>query len=152
MLIMTSSGDPLMTRDDDPQDFDLADPRLAMAGGPRRLRDDPLLRLLGINWLIGAGVAAALALVVLITDTAHLRTLMLASSEPWIPILLLFFGFMVTMCSVAMGAAIMFLPKDDDDDEPKGGMKLEVLKLPHFGPALAPVRAGASNPRRRPLV
>ncbi|MDK9696216.1 MAG: hypothetical protein OEL76_07490 [Siculibacillus sp.] len=141
-----------MTKEHDEQDFDLADPRLAIAGGPRRLRDDPLLRLLGINWLIGAGVAAALAIVVLITDTAHLRSLMMSSSEPWIPMLLLFFGFMVTMCSVAMGAAVMFLPKDDDDDEPKGGMKLEVLKLPQLRPALAPVRAGATNPRRRPLA
>ena len=141
-----------MTAEDDRQDFDLSDPRLAVADGPRRLRDDPLLRLLGINWLIGACVAAALAAVVLITDTAHLRTLMMSSSEPWIPILLLFFGFMVTMCSVAMGAAVMFLPKDDDDDEPKGGMKLEVLKLPHLRPALAPVRVGASGARRRPFA
>lgn len=141
-----------MTADEDRRDFDPLDPRLEMAGGPRRLRDDPLLRLLGINWLIGAAVAAALAAVVLITDTARLRTLMFASGEPWIPMLLLFFGFMITMCSVAMGSAIMFLPKDDDDDEPKGGMKLEVLKLPQLTPALAPVRAGGSNPRRRPLA
>ncbi len=137
-----------MTADDDRQDLDLFDPRLATAGGSRRLRDDPLLRLLGINWLIGAVVAAALAVVVLITDTAHLRTLAMSSSEPWIPILLLFFGFMITMCSVAMGAAIMFLPEDDDDDEPKGGMKLEVLKLPELRPALIPVRAGAAAPNR----
>lgn len=140
-----------MTRDDEQRDFDPSDPNLAFAGGsPRRLRDDPLLRLLGVNWLIGAVVAAALAAVVLITDTAHLRSLMFASREPWIPILLLFFGFMVTMCSVAMGAAIMFLPSDDDDDEPKGGMKLEVLKLPEMRPAMVPARAGPSRgaPRR----
>jgi hypothetical protein len=151
MLIVSTSGEPVMTGGDDRQEFDPFDPGLATAGGPRRLRDEPLLRLLAINWLIGAGVAAALAAVVLITDTAHLRTLMMSSSEPWIPILLLFFGFIVTMSSVAMGAAIMFLPKDDDDDEPKGGMKLEVLKLPQFGPALAPVRAGASPSRHRAL-
>ena len=139
-----------MTKDERYDDFDPADPRLATAEGPRRLRDDPLLRLLGINWLIGAAVAAALAAVVLITDTARLRTLMFASGEPWIPILLLFFGFMVTMCSVAMGAAIMFLPSDDDDDEPKGGMKLEVLKLPELRPAMVPVRAAPNRrlPRR----
>lgn len=141
-----------MTSEPDERDFDPSDPRLAMAGGgPRRLRDDPLLRLLGINWLIGAAVAAALAAVVLITDTARLRTLMFASGEPWIPMLLLFFGFMITMCSVAMGTAIMFLPSDDDDDEPKGGMKLEVLKLPSLAPmpAPVPVRAGPSRRHRR---
>jgi len=137
-----------MARDDEQQNFDPSDPRLAFAGGgPRRLRDDPLLRLLGINWLIGAAVAAALAAVVLITDTARLRTLMMASDQPWIPMLLLFFGFMITMCSVAMGTAIMFLPTDDDD-EPKGGMKLEVLKLPELRPAVVPARAGPT--RRRP--
>ena len=138
----------MMTGDDDTVDIDPFDPRLATAAGPRRLRDDPLLRLLGVNWLIGAAVAAALAVVVLITDTAHLRSLMMASSEPWIPMLLLFFGFMITMCSVAMGAAIMFLPKDDDDDEPKGGMRLEVLKLPDLRPAPVPVRVAAGSPAR----
>lgn len=139
-----------MTSDRDDRDFDPADPRLATAEGPGRLRDDPLLRLLGINWLIGAAVAAALATVVLITDTARLRTLMFASGEPWIPMLLLFFGFMITMCSVAMGTAIMFLPSDDDDDEPKGGMKLEVLKLPELRPAPVPVRVAAGPSRRGP--
>lgn len=139
-----------MTRDHDDRDFEPSDPNLAFAGGgPRRLRDDPLLRLLGINWLIGAAVAAALAAVVLITDTARLRTLMFASGEPWIPMLLLFFGFMITMCSVAMGTAIMFLPTDDDDDEPKGGMRLEVLKLPELRPAPIPVRPGPT--RHRPM-
>ena len=129
-------------------DFDPNHPDLATVGGPRRLRDDPLLRLLAVNWLIGAGVAAALAAVVLITDTARLRTLMFASGEPWIGMILLVFGFMVTMCSVAMGTAVMMLPsKDDDDDGPGGGSKLEVLKLPNFAPSLraAPVRIPAAG-------
>ncbi len=141
-----------MTKDDELRDIDPSDPRLALAGGPRRLRDDPLLRLLGVNWLIGAAVAVALVSVVLITDTAHLRSLMLASGEPWIPVLMLFFGFTVTMCSVAMGTAIMFLSKDDDDDEPKGGMKVEVLELPRMTPAMVPVRvpSRAQPSHRRP--
>lgn len=129
------------------REFDPSHPDLATAGGPRRLRDEPLLRLLAINWLIGAGVAAALAAVVLITDTAHLRTLMFASNEPWIGLILLFFGFMVTMCSVAMGTAIMMLPNDDDDG-PGGGSKLEVLKLPQIAPPMAPAPVRASGARR----
>lgn len=96
----------------------------------RRRATDPLLRLLAINAAIGAGVAAMLTVLVIVTDTAHLRTLILTSDEPWIPVLLLLFGFLVTMCSVAMGAAIMTLPRDDDDDPPSGTRE----------PALARVR------------
>ena len=132
-------------------DIDPSQPDLVTAGGPRRLRDEPLLRLLAVNWLIGAAVAAALAAIVLITDTARLRTLMLASSEPWIGIVLLFFGFMVTMCSVAMGTAIMMLPKDDDDDGP-GGPKLPAIDLPEIASRMKPVpvrvAAGGRHLRR----
>ena len=101
----------------------------------RTKRMDPLLRVLGINLAIGAGVAVLLATVVLATDTAHLRTLIFSSSEPWIPALLLVFGFVVTMGSVAMGTAIMLLPSDDDDDEPPRGTRAPTLS------ALARVRA-----------
>ena len=38
-----------MTKDERFDEFDPADPRLATAAGPRRLRDDPLLR----QWLLG---------------------------------------------------------------------------------------------------
>jgi len=137
-------SDDRRTRDFDPRHLDLAP-----AGGPRRLRDEPLLRLLAVNWLIGAGVAAALAAVVLITDTAHLRTLMFASNEPWIALILLVFGFMVTMCSVAMGTAIMMLPHDDDDDK-HGGSPLEVLRLPEIAPPMTPAPVRVTPTRRRP--
>ncbi len=140
-----------MREDRRESDFDPADPDFATAGGPRRLRDEPLLRLLAVNGLIGAVVAGALAAVVLITDTAHLRTLIFSSREPWIGIVLLFFGFVVTMGSVAMGTAVMLLPKDDDDDGPGGGSKLEVLKLPQMTPPMtpAPVRVTAGSRRSR---
>jgi len=129
-------------------DFDPDRPDLAFAGGPTPLGKDPLLRLLAVNWLIGAAVAAALVAFVLITDTARLRTLMFASGEPWIPLLLLFFGFLITMCSVAMATAVMLLPeKDDDDHGPGGGTPLEVLKLP-FPPRLQPVPIRVETPRR----
>ena len=134
---------------DDDRDFDPNRPTLATAGGPRRLRDEPLLRLLAVNWLIGAAVALALCAVVLITDTARLRSLMLSSNEPWIGFVLLVFGFMVTMCSVAMATAVMTLPKDDDDDGPGGGSKLEVLRLPALTPPLTPAPVRVTPSRRR---
>jgi hypothetical protein len=130
------------------QDFDPDRPDLAFAGGPRPLGHDPLLRLLAVNWLIGAAVAVALVAFVLVTDTARLRTLMFASREPWIPLMLLFFGFLVTMCSVAMATAVMLLPeKDDDDQGPGGGTPLEVLSLP-FPPRMQPVPIRVEAPRR----
>ncbi len=131
-------------------DFDPDRPGLAFAGGPKGLKNDPLLRLLAVNWLIGAGVAAALVALVLITDTARLRTLMFASSEPWIPMMLLFFGFMVTMCSVAMATAVMLLPSDDDDDGSGGGTGLEALSLPMFRPQMEPIPVRVETPRQHP--
>ncbi len=128
-------------------DFDPDRPDLAFAGGSPS-GPSPLLRLLFVNWLIGAAVAVVLFAAVMITDTAHLRTLIMSSSEPWIPMLLLFIGFLITMCSVAMGTAVMLLPSDDDDDRGSGGgTPLEVLRLPKIGRALAPapVRAEASH-------
>lgn len=142
-----------MMRPDERHDYDPADPDPLTAGGPRRLRDDRLLHLLAVNWLIGAAVAVALTAVVLITDTAHLRSLAMASSEPWIPMLLLFLGFLITMSSVAMAAAVMMLPKDDDDDRPGGGTKLEVLTprrpLMRFPLTPVPVRAPSRPTPRR---
>lgn len=70
---------------------------------------DPLFRLLAWNWLAGAVIAVLLAGAVLAFDVAHLRSLIAGSSEPVVPVLLLVFGFLITMCSVTMGTAIMGL-------------------------------------------
>jgi hypothetical protein len=132
--------------------YDPAAPRPVLAGGPGPLHRQPLIRLLLVNWLIGAGVALVLVTVVLITDTARLRSLMFASSDPWVPMLLLFFGFFVTMCSVAMGTAIMMLPGDDDDG-PGGGTRAVVTPAPEPVPirvAARPLgRRGARDGSRR---
>ncbi len=133
-------------------DFDPDRPDLALAGGPRPDGPSPLLRLLAWNWLLGVVVATILFAAVMITDTAHLRTLIFASSEPWIPLILLYVGFLITMCSVTMGTAVMLLPEKDDDDGPGGGSPLEVLKLPELGRRLrpAPVRIEVPHRDRRP--
>ncbi|WP_306030261.1 hypothetical protein [Stappia sp. MMSF_3263] len=86
---------------------------------PERLRGiawllaSPFFRLLAINWLIGAFVAVLVLGGLLWFDTGHLRSLMLASEQPWLPALVLLFGLMITLCSAAMGAAIMALPSGD---------------------------------------
>ncbi|MBT9292559.1 hypothetical protein [Prosthecodimorpha staleyi] len=102
----------------------------------RRSRPDPLLSLLAWNWLAGAVIALVLAAAVLATDVAHLRTLILNSDEPWIAVLLLVFGFLVTMCSVTMGTAIMALGRDPEaGSRPRGGVP---ALLGRFAPARAP--------------
>jgi hypothetical protein len=129
-------------RDEEASGFDPARPRPRLAGGPEPLGRQPLIRLLAINWLIGAGVAVLLVATVLITDTARLRSLMFASGEPWIPLMLLFFGFLVTMSSVAMATAVMMLPSGDDDQD-GGGAGATVAP-----PAPVPLRVPVGRPRR----
>jgi len=86
---------------------------------PRSTRD-PLLRLLAINCLGGMAVAVLMVGGLLWTDTAHLWTLISTTQDPIIPIVLLAFGLMLTLGSVAMGTAIMALPYEDDKEPPTG--------------------------------
>jgi hypothetical protein len=83
---------------------------------------DPLLRLLAWNALGGVVVACLLTAFVLVADIGQLRTLIVTSDDPAVPLLLLVFGFMVTMCSVMMGSAVMALGNENRDDwhEPRG--------------------------------
>ncbi|NRG19034.1 hypothetical protein HPQ64_15180 [Rhizobiales bacterium] len=86
---------------------------MALAG-IRRLLREPLLRLLAINWAIGAFVAGLVTSGLLLLDTSGLRTLVLNSDNPAIPVAVLFCGLLITLTSAAMGAAIMLLPAKDD--------------------------------------
>lgn len=114
----------------------------------RRNRPDPLLSLLAWNGVAGAVIALVLAGAVLATDVAHLRTLILNSDEPWIPVLLLVFGFLVTMCSVTMGTAIMALGRDPEaGSRPRGGAP---AVLGRFAPARAAAARGLGGGAARP--
>ena len=115
---------------------------------------NPLFRLLMWNWLAGAAAALVLIGGLIATDAMRIRHLIFASDNPVVPLAMLTIGFLITMCSVAMGTAVMLLPSDEDDDGkgPGGGSPLEVLRMPKLGPSLAPapVRAEASHrPVRR---
>ena len=103
----------------------------------------PFFRLLAINWLIGAFAAVLVLCGLLWLDTGGLRSLILNSPEPWLPILVLLFGLMVTLCSAAMGAAVMALPSSDDEDRGKG-QRLRAAPHALFGgePVPAVARAG----------
>ena len=73
-------------------------------------------------------------------------TLIFASEDPVLPIVMLAFGFVITLGSTAMGWAIMSLPYDND---PKSGHRKE--RAPEEGPIagqLRPVRVTASAATR----
>lgn len=82
---------------------------------PTSLRRDPLMMLLAWNGLAGAVVAVLLTAAVLALDIASLRSLIARSEEPVVPLVLLVFGFLVTLCSVAMGSAVMGLGRDEEE-------------------------------------
>jgi len=93
-----------------------------MTGYARALRDLlrlPLFRLLAVNLAIGV-CAAVLMLGGLLALNPHgLRDLIMADRAPLVAAGLLLFGLVVTFGSVAMGAAIMAIGRDDG----RGGKK-----------------------------
>lgn len=92
----------------------LVPPERRQEKGVKGVLRDPLMKLLAINWLIGFLATVIVFLGLLITNAAGLQDLIFGSDEPLIPMALLFFGLLITICSVAMGVAIMMVPRDDD--------------------------------------
>lgn len=107
---------------------------------------NPLIRLLAVNWLIGLGITLLVIAGLFFTDAGGLWTLIARSEDPVVPIAMLFFGFLITLCSAAMGTAIMGLPETD----PEGGSGRR-LRFSTGGLAKpVPVRVMAKgNARRR---
>lgn len=93
-----------------------------------RLPRDPLYRLLLIN--LAAGLAAATLLFggILLLNPGHLRELILADQSPAIALMLLLFGFVITLGSAAMGTAVMMIGKRRTP--PSGGKRLPLEPLP----------------------
>lgn len=107
-------------------------------------QNNPLFRLLIWNWLAGAAAAVILIGGLLATDAMRIRHLIFASDNPVVPLAMLTIGFLVTLCSVAMGSAVMALT-DDKAPEDRG------LRAPVTGmePSPVPVRV-VSRVRRQP--
>lgn len=117
--------------------------RHGYASGVRQVLKNPLLRLMAINWVIGAFTAALITTGLLALDTAGLRTLLSHAEDPFVPLALLFGGLLVTFSSVAMGTAIMALPTS----EPRGGGKNKADGV--YSATLIPARARAQVRRQR---
>ncbi|WP_114010316.1 hypothetical protein [Cohaesibacter intestini] len=94
---------------------DLVPPERRQEKGIKGIFRDPLMRLLAINWVIGLFATIIVFVGLILTNAAGLQDLIFGSDEPLIPMALLFFGLLITICSVAMGMAVMMVPKDDDD-------------------------------------
>ena len=75
-----------------------------------------LIRFLLVNCAIGVAGGWTLLAGLLVTNTGNLRTLILDSSSPALPIVLLATGFAITFGSAAMGAAVMMLRNGEDDE------------------------------------
>lgn len=90
-----------------------------------RPQPNPLFRLLIWNWLAGAAAAVILVGGLVATDAMRIRHLIFASDNPVVPLAMLSIGFLVTLCSVAMGTAIMMLPSDDAP-APERGLRAPV--------------------------
>lgn len=81
----------------------------------------PLIRLLAINFAIGASIAVLMLGGLLAINPHGLRDLIVNDRSGGTALALLLFGLVVTFGSVAMGTAIMALGKDPHRTDKTGG-------------------------------
>lgn len=91
---------------------------------PRTIPGDPnppsLLTFLGLHCAIGVAAGIFFAAVVVLVDLGGMRQLLVDSSEPFIPMFVLFVMCALTFGALKMGIAIMSLPLEaPDEDERK---------------------------------
>lgn len=98
-----------------------------------------LVRFLLVNAAIGAVVAVGVVAALILTDAGALGRLIAADRDPVVAVALLTFGFVITLGSAAMGAAVMGLPYGTPD-EPQGRRAREA--------GMRPIPALASTGRR----
>lgn len=89
---------------------------------PKREPMPMLLFFLAVHCGIGVAIGVAFAAMLVLLNIAGLKDLLANSSEPTIPMLMLFIFSALTFGSLKMGIAVMTLPYDDprgsDGDEP----------------------------------
>lgn len=98
-----------------------------------------LIRLYIINVVIGFVLAAIFVSMLLYFNIANLWHLVTTSDKGWIAVLALFVSTGVVFAGVQFAIAVMRMG-DDDDDEPRGGLK-ERIARPVQQPVLVPVPA-----------
>jgi hypothetical protein len=73
----------------------------------------PHIRFLALHALAGALAGSFVAGLLLLADAGGLATLIGSTGSPIAPLALLFGGFIITFASLAMGSAIMLLPRQE---------------------------------------
>ena len=89
-------------------------------GGPHRM--PMLLWFLAVHCGMGVAMGVAFASLIVMANIAGIRDLLIASSEPFIPMFLFYASCALTFGSAKMGIAVMSLPfdpPDEDDDKPR---------------------------------
>ena len=104
---------------------------------------DPLFRLLLINGLAGAAIAALVFVGIFAANIGNLRVLVFSAEDPIIPMVMLAFGLAITLVSVVIGSAIMLLGETGKGGRP-GGRRVKLDRGD-----LVPLPARAIAQRRR---
>nr|WP_319386979.1 hypothetical protein [uncultured Roseibium sp.] len=94
------------------------------ATAARKLKDDPLLRLIAINGVAGVGVAMLVMGGIFWTNVGNLRVLVSGAEDPVLPVLMLAFALVITLGSVVIGSAIMLLGRQHGNGGAQGGKPL----------------------------
>ncbi len=97
---------------------------LALRPPPGR---DPLVRIIIVNWIVGACLGVAFAAVILAADVGGMHSLMLGHNISVPALALLFGGFAITFGGVVAATAIMLIREDDDND---GGRSSRLQPVP----------------------
>lgn len=106
------------------------------------MRDVRLLKLLARNLAIGSLVAVGTVGGLVASDAHGLRGLLARDNDPLVATLLLVFGFVITLGSAAMGAAIMSL-----QSTPPADRRGRAIRAP--GAVLQPATARSRTHGRR---
>jgi hypothetical protein len=116
---------------------------------PSTLDTASFMRLLLINGGAGAVLGLCFVAGVLVLDIAHIRSMLVSSGDWEVPIALLTMGSVVTFASVAMGGAIMLLPKATEEPRPPSrGLGADLFD--ESTATLAPVKLPSRRNPRHP--